>query len=325
MEDHKKPLTRRNVLIAGAGAIGAAALMSGTVPAFAQGIQAASPIISSGGSLPVKQIESIMETNAGTVMDGVLTIDLDRDDLKNATGPGGILWEPGFELTHEFYFQPLGNNKAFLNAEMTMLPHELMPVLDKIFAGGLFFMAEHQHFFDENPQTFHIHFRGIGDPIQLAKAAIAAVKATATPLPQHVPSNPTTPLPTKKLASIIGGTAQVGSGGVVTVSVPRAETIVVAGVALKPETGVSVTVAFEPLDKSGKKAACAPDYALIASEVNPALEVSRAEGFVVHCLYNQETAEHPQLYFSHNLATGDPIMLAHQVSKVLDKMHVKRS
>lgn len=71
-------------------------------------------------------------------------------------------------------------------------------------------------------------------------------------------------------------------------------------------------------------AVCAPDYALIASEVNPALKVSRAEGFEVHCLYNQETAEEPQLYFSHNLATGNPIDLAHKVANVLKTMNVKR-
>ena len=68
-----------------------------------------------------------------------------------------------------------------------------------------------------------------------------------------------------------------------------------------------------------------PDYALLATEVNPALGVSRAEGFVVHCLYNQETDEQPQLYFSHNLATGNAINLAHKVAKVLDQMNVKRS
>ncbi len=162
------------------------------MPVFAQDTHISNRLVAPAGSLPVKQIEAIMETNDGTVMDSVLTIELDRTDL-HVTGPGGIPWKPAFELTHEFYFQPIGNGKAILNAEMTMLPHELNPVIDKIFAGGLFFMAEHQHFFDEDPQTFHIHFRGIGDPLQLAKAAIAAVKVTGTPLPQKAPSNPKHP------------------------------------------------------------------------------------------------------------------------------------
>ena len=47
---------------------------------------------------------------------------------------------------NEFHFQPLGDGQAILNAEMTLLPAELNPFIDKIFAGGLVFMAEHQHF-----------------------------------------------------------------------------------------------------------------------------------------------------------------------------------
>lgn len=272
--------------------------------------------------MPVKQIEKIME-NTGMVSNGVLTIEYDRTDL-HVIGPGGLPWKPGFELTHDFYFQSIGDGQAILNAEMTLLPRELNPVIDQIFAGGLYFMSEHQHFFDEKPQTYHIHYRGIGDPIRLAQAAIAVVKVTGTPLPQSMPSNPKTPLDADALAKILGGMAMVGSDGVVTVSIPRAETIYLAGVALKPDAGVSVTVAFEPLGDDGQ-AVCAPDYALIASEVNPVLKVSRAEGFTVHCLYNQETAEQPQLYFSHNLATGNAIELARKVAKVLDKMHLKRS
>ena len=322
MDEQKKQMTRRDVLITSAGVVGVgavAALSTGRFSAFAQHSEV--PLVM-GGELPVKQIEDIMQTN-GTVMNGVLSLELDRNDL-HVTGPGGIPFKPAFELNGEFAFQPLGDGRAILNADFPLLPQETNPFIDKVFAGGLVFMAFHQHFFDLQPMVFFIHFRGIGDPIQLAKAAIAAVKVTGTPLPQPMPPNPTTPLDKDALARILGGTAQVGGDGVVTVSIPRAETIFVAGVALKPETGVSVTVAFEPLGNNGQ-AAVAPDYALIASEVNPALEVSRAEGFVVHCLYNQETAEQPQLYFSHNLAAGKAIDLAKKIAKVLDKMNLKRS
>jgi len=149
------------------------------------------------------------------------------------------------------------------------------------------------------------------------------VKATTTPLPQSQPSNPTTPLPTKQLAAILGGTAQVGSDGVVTVSVERADTIVIGGIVVNPDAGVDHTIAFEPLGNG--RAACAPDYALIAPEVNPALKTARAEGFAVHCLYNQETDEHPQLYFSHQIATGAPLDLARRVRRVLDTTNARHT
>lgn len=320
MGDTRIRVTRREALIAGAGLVGATVALTGApVPTLADRRQA-SP--NNSGSLPVEQIEDIMEVN-GTVTNGVLALELDRDDLK-VMGPGGVPFKPSFEENHTFDFQPISGGRAFLNAEMSLLPQELNLVIDKIFEGGLFFMSEHQHFFDETPQTFHIHYKGIGDPIQLAKAAIATVKVTGTPLPQQQPANPPTPLPVNLLAKIIGGTATVGKAGVVTISVPRAETIYINGIPILPQTGISVDTLFEPLNSSGTLAACAPDYGLIASEINPALSLSRLQGFVVHCLYNQETAEQPQLYFSHNLATGDPIDLAHKVSRVLDTMNVKR-
>lgn len=43
----------------------------------------------------------------------------------------------------------------------------------------------------------------------------------------------------------------------------------------------------------------------------------------VHCLYNQETDEHPQLYFSHQLKTGDPYELAREIRRALDHTDVQ--
>jgi hypothetical protein len=38
--------------------------------------------------------------------------------------------------------------------------------------------------------VFFIHFRGVGDPIQLAHAVVNVISVTATPLPQKKPSHP---------------------------------------------------------------------------------------------------------------------------------------
>lgn len=47
--------------------------------------------------------------------------------------------------------------------------------------------------------------------------------------------------------------------------------------------------------------------------------LGRGQGFTIHCLYNQETAENPQLYFSHQLKIGDALQLAQQIRKGLDQ------
>ena len=60
-----------------------------------------------------------------------------------------------------------------------------------------------------------------------------------------------------------------------------------------------------------------PDLALVADEIQPVMRVMRARGWFVGCLYNQETDEHPQLYFTHQLKAGDAYRLAHEVRQVL--------
>ena len=41
------------------------------------------------------------------------------------------------------------------------------------------------------------------------------------------------------------------------------------------------------------------------------------------CLYNQETSEHPQLYFDHMLKTGDAYQLATEIRQGLDSTDAK--
>jgi hypothetical protein len=76
-------------------------------------------------------------------------------------------------------------------------------------------------------------------------------------------------------------------------------------------------------DGSGENAAAAPDYALIAPEINFGIQLSRSHEWDIGCLYNQETDEHPQLYFSHLFKTGDSVELAHQIRAALDLTNSK--
>src|SRR3954452_4245255 len=146
------------------------------------------------------------------------------------------------------------------SAEATLLAREVNPFIDALISHGLVFQALHQHYIEESPQTWHIHFRGIGDPLALARATAAAVKVTATPLPQGAPSK-TTPLNAARLAHILGGDAEV-EDGVVIVSVARKNSIRLQGVPIKPELGVSHQIEFKPL--GGDRAAAAPDFSLVA-------------------------------------------------------------
>jgi hypothetical protein len=61
-----------------------------------------------------------------------------------------------------------------------------------------------------------------------------------------------------------------------------------------------------------------PDFAMTADEVTKVVRFMRARGWDIGCLYNQETDEHPQLYFSHEFRHGNPYTLAAQIRQALN-------
>lgn len=274
-----------------------------------------------GGKLPVSTIEQIVGAQ-GSVSNGVLDIPIARKDIGSVTGPLGVTFTPDFEVHGDLYFQPLRSGRALLNGDMALLADEVNPFISKLLSEGLVLQAFHQHLIEMNPQIWFVHFRGVDSPAALAAKARAAMSVTGTPFPQTQPRNPTSPLDAKRLASILHGDAQVGEEGVVTVTVPRAHPVKLDGVIALPDTGISTTIEFKPL--GGSTAAVVPDFSMTADEVVPVVELmlNRLKWFQ-GCLYNQETDEHPQLYFDHMLKIGDAYTLAREIRQGLNKTRSK--
>jgi hypothetical protein len=312
------PIPRRSALkLAGAG-LGAAAMGTLVSARAASASIATPPSASSGGKLPIQEIERILQAD-GTVTNGVLSVGVDRTDIGPVT-LRGVHIEPSFQVDGNLTFQPLGDNEAFFNGDLPLKGNEVNPVIDAILANGLVFQAEHQHFYDFDPPVWFIHMRGQGHPVALARAVHRVLNATATPLPQHAPPHPTTPFDKDTLQRILHGyDAEVADGGVVTVFVARRNRIYIDGVHVQPETNIATNVSFQPLDAAGTHAAAAPDFALEANEIDNLMRVMRARQWDVGCLYNQETDEHPQLFFSHQFKTGNPYDLAHEIRRGLDQ------
>jgi hypothetical protein len=209
-----------------------------------------------------------------------------------------------------------------MNSDMALKPSEIDLFIDRLLAHDITFQAEHQHFYDLSPMVWFIHFRAVGDPITIAKGVKAALNVTSTPFPQVSPSHPTTPLPADELGEILGATPSIGADGVVTFDIPRAEKIWLGGIPINPYLNVPTSIVFEPYG-GGANAVCAPDFALIASEINPVVKFMRERRWDIGCLYNQETDERPQLYFSHQLKQGDSVELAREIRGALNLMHSK--
>jgi hypothetical protein len=307
---------RRRMLAMGGGVAAGALVGDGALALMADAASAKGRLKQSG-HLSLKALEGALKIE-GETTEGLAHFPVDRDDAKSVKGPQGVEFSSAFEINGDLYFQPLKHGGlALLNGDVPLKPHELNPFVDALLANGLTFQAMHQHYVDLRPMYWFVHFRGVAEPLALAKAIKAALDVTAISFPQKQPDKTPTSLDARRLAKILHGTATVGEEGVVTVDVSRKHTIDLGGVEANPDANLSTNVEFKPHAK-GSATAAAPDFSLTAAEVMPVVRAMRANGWEVHCLYNQETAESPQLYFSHMLKTGDAYALAAEVRKGLD-------
>lgn len=282
----------------------------------------------SSSQLPIKQIEQIVGAQ-GDVTAGVLDITIARTDIGDVRGPLGVTFTPAFEIHGSLYFQPLGKNQALLNADMAVLEPEANPFIAALLQHGLVFQAFHQHA-PMVPQVWFVHFRGVGDPIALARAARAALDVTHTRLPQPPPPRPSTPLDAQRLARILHGEARVGDDGVVTVVVPRTDRVVLEGVRASPYCGISTTIEFKPARKDDDASAASrpggkanaqvcPDFSMTAAEVVPVVKRMQLDHhWFQGSLRNDETSQQPQLFWDAMVKEGDAYQLAQEIRSGLD-------
>lgn len=307
---------RRLLTVVMSAALGAAIIAGGAMAAGGR------PLSRASSGLPVKKIERALDAK-GSVIRGVLSIGIERDDITNVH-IGKVPIRPAFEINGEADFQRVSRNRAFLNGDIALKPNEIDPFISALLRNGLTFQAEHQHLYDFNPIVWFIHYRGEGNPVKLARALHNALKVTATPFPQAPPPHPHTSLDPKRLSKILHGYHyEVGSDGVVTVYVARRNPVYIHGIRVKPQTNIATNIAFEPLGKKGTYAAVVPDFGMVAGEIDNLVSTMRNMGWDIGCLYNQETAEHPQLYFSHEFKEGDPYALAREIRQALDRTNTK--
>jgi hypothetical protein len=316
----KSNLTRRNLLRAGgvAGGLVAGAPLLAGVSSAATRTAGTAGHGAAAGSLPVAEIQRIVRAQ-GTVSNGVLNIEIDRDDIADVT-KGGVPVKPAFEINGNLCFQAVSGG-VMMNGDLAFKPEELNPAIDAMNRHGLTWQALHQHLFGLTPMVWFMHMRGHGPTCQVAEACAAVLAATSTPLPQAPQKNPTTPLDAHRLEAIIGSSATVGSDGVVSFQIPRQERILLGGVQISPYLNAYTSVDFQPL--GGSTAVVVPDFGQRADEVTHCSGVMREQGWEINCLYNQETDESPQLFFSHDWKVGDAYQLAAEVRRGLEQTDVK--
>src|SRR5690242_883656 len=118
-------------------ALGASAAAAGAFALSPTSAIARSHVLKKHGKLPVAKMQEILQTE-GDVSGGVLSVDMDRDDLAGKVkGFQGIEIKPPFQIDAEFFFQPLSDELAAVNGDLPVTNDEVTGVIDEVLASGL--------------------------------------------------------------------------------------------------------------------------------------------------------------------------------------------
>jgi hypothetical protein len=254
--------------------------------------------------------------------DGVHKYSFPRSDLSVTVD--GVAIKPALALGGWIAFQPSGSGAMFMG-DLVLTDTEISPVMARLIAGDVEITAVHNHLFRTSVPVFYMHVGGHGDPVKLAGILHAALAQSKTPMtPPGPPSGQpaSIDLNTASLEKALGYKGKV-NGGVYQVSVPRAEAISEAGMAVAASMGTATGINFQPT--GGGKAAVTGDFVMIGSEVNPVLRTLRQHGIEVTALHSHMIEDNPHLFFMHFWANDDAQKLARGVRAALDLMNVKHS
>jgi hypothetical protein len=267
-----------------------------------------------------KKVEDALGKAGAAQPDGVYRVGLPRSDLKVTLD--GVEIKPTLALGSWLAFEPAGES-AMVMGDLVLTADEVNPVMKSLAEGGIEITALHNHLLRSSPATMYMHVEGHGDPVKLATTLHTALALSGTPFATpNAPGAPQTiDLDTAKLDEVIGHKGKV-NGGVYQFTVPRAEPISDAGMAVPGSMGTGIAINFQPT--AGGKAAITGDFVLIASEVNPVLLALREHGIEVTALHNHMLNDEPRLFFMHFWANDDAERLAEGLRAALDQTNVKK-
>jgi len=179
--------------------------------------------------------------------------------------------------------------------------------------------AIHNHLLHETPRVTYMHIEGHSDPVKMGKAIHDALALTKTPAAESGPAKAgeqNIGIDTTQINSILRHAGKV-NGGILQVSVPRAEKITDQGMDVPPSMGTATALNFQPTGNG--RAAITGDFVLIGSEVNPVIRALRDHGIEVTAVHSHMLTENPRLFFMHYWANSNAVQLAKGLRAALVK------
>ena len=262
-----------------------------------------------------KAVEDAMGRSGQMQPGGVMKFSMPRKDLHVELD--GTQIKPGLALGSWAAFKK-DDGGAMVMGDLVLTGDEVEPVMVKLQDSGISQSALHNHLMRESPRILYMHIAAHGDAVQLAKAVHDALALTKTPGPDTNPASSPTPelgFDQKKVEEALGRSGKV-NGGILQVSVPRAEAITDSGMTVPPSMGVATALNFQSTGNG--KVAITGDFVLVGSEVNPVIKALRGNGIAVTALHNHMLTESPRLFFMHFWANDDAVKLAKGLKAALD-------
>jgi len=246
--------------------------------------------------------------------DGTHKYALPRKDMNVAVN--GVQIKAGLALGSWVAFKATSQGNAMVMGDLVLAEDEVAPVMAELQSGGIEITALHNHLLGESPRVMYMHIHGMGNAANLGKAIHSAIAKTKTPDAGAATAPPDLDIDTKQIDQILGHSGK-NNGGIYQVSVPRAEHITEAGMAIPNSMGMATALNFQPT--GGGKAAITGDFVLIAKEVNPVIKALRENGIAVTALHSHMLEEQPRLFFMHFWANDDALKLAKGLRAALDQ------
>ena len=233
----------------------------------------------------------------------------------------GIAIKPGLALGSWAAFSGTNDN-ATVMGDLVLLENEVNPAMEKLRAAGFEITAVHNHLLDETPRVIYMHYMGHGPAEQIASSLRAALAVSKTPLDKPAaPAQPSTPPNWVKTVEDTVGRKGGFNGGVLSLGVPRADTVTMSGMTVPPSAGVAESINFQ--EAGTGKVATTGDFVLTAEEVNPVISALEEHDIQVTALHSHMLTEQPRLFFMHFWSVGSPESVGAGIKAALSHVSVK--
>jgi hypothetical protein len=269
-----------------------------------------------------RTIASVLGKPGAEMPGGVYRVALPRTDLHVMLD--GVEIRPGFGLGSWVAFHEHGRDLMVMG-DLVLLEREISPVMRRLAEGGVEVTALHNHLLRAQPATMYLHVAGAAEAYHLATVLRAALQHTGTPLQGAAGparDDRVEGVDANVFAWALGYEGRA-SGGVYTVSVPRAEAIRERGVEVPPALGPGTAINLQAAGSG--RGAITGDFVLTAGEVVPVQRALLENGIEVTAIHNHMLGEEPRLFFLHFWAVDDPETLGRGLRAALARTNSRRA